>query len=72
MIQVALITAEQAEELRGVQWGENMYCNPVLDGLGRWVISVEEMAALGLECEVVEWIAPEFDEFNNVGDGINP
>lgn len=72
MIYVALITEEQADALRGVQWGDDSYCNPVVDGLGRWVISLEEAEALGIECEVVEWIAPEFDEFNNVGDGINP
>lgn len=59
MIHVSLITAEQAETLRGVQWDENSYCNPVVDGLGRWVISLEEAEALGIECEVVEWIAPE-------------
>lgn len=56
---VAVITEEQAEALHGVQFGEDSYCNPVLDGLGRWVISLEEAEALGVECEVVEWIAPE-------------
>lgn len=72
MIQVALITEQQAEALRGVQFGENSYCNPVLDGLGRWVISLEEADALGVQYEVVEWIAPKSDELNNVSDGINP
>lgn len=55
----ALITPEQAEALRGVQFGENSYCNPVLDGLGRWVISLEEAEALAVQYEVVEWIAPK-------------
>ena len=72
MIQVAIITESQAESLRAVQWGEDIYCNPVQDGLDRWVISLEEAEALGIECEVVEWIAPELDELNNVSNGINP
>lgn len=59
MIQVAIITEEQAESLRNGQWGNDSYCNPVQDGLGRWVISVEEMTGLGLTLEVVEWVAPE-------------
>ena len=72
MIRVALITEEQANALRAVQFGENSYCNPVQDGLGRWVISLEEAEALGVQYEVVEWIAPENDELNNVSNGINP
>lgn len=72
MIYVALITAEQAEALRGVQWGDDSYCNPVVDGLGRWVISLQEAEALGLQCEVVEWVQPKLDDLINLNDGINP
>ena len=43
------------------EWSENSYCNPVLDGLGRWVISLDETDALAVQYEVVEWIAPEID-----------
>lgn len=60
MIQVAHITAEQAERLRGVEFAPSSYCNPVMDGLGRLVISIAEMEGLGLQCEVVEWV-----ELNN-------
>lgn len=58
---VALITEDQAGALRGQQWAEASYCNPVQDGLGRWVISLEEAEALAVQYEVVEWIAPEID-----------
>jgi hypothetical protein len=68
MIRVAIITEEQAESLRGVQWGDDSYCNPVQDGMGRWVISLEEMTALGLECELVEWVEPEQDELTTNND----
>ena len=43
------------------EWSEDSYCNPVQDGLGRWMISLEEAEALGVQYEVVEWIAPEID-----------
>lgn len=33
----------------------------VLDGLGRWVISLAEADALGVEHEIVEWIEPDND-----------
>lgn len=65
---VALITEDQAGALRGQQWAEASYCNPVQDGMGRWVISLEEMTALGLKCEVVEWVEPEQDELTTNND----
>ena len=66
MIRVALITEEQTNAFRGVQWAEDSYCHPVLDGLGRWVISLQEMIAIGVSCEVVEWVEPE----KSVSDGL--
>ena len=68
MRQVAVITEEYAQEVRGQQYAPSSFCNPVQDGLGRWVISLQEMAALGLECEVVEWVAPEIDELTPNND----
>ena len=61
MIQMAVITAEQAEDLAGTFYGENSRCAPVKDGLGRWVISISEMQGLGLTLEVVEWVEPVTD-----------
>lgn len=72
MIRVALITEEQYDALRGVTYATDSRCYPERDGLGRPFISIQEMEGLGLECEVVEWIAPENDELNNVSNGINP
>jgi len=71
-MEIALLTSEaQADQLRGVEFALDSYCNPVQDGLGRWVISLQEMVGFGLELQVVEWIAPKSDELNNVSDGIN-
>lgn len=72
MIQMAHISSDTAEAVRGIEFAPDSYCNPVLDGMGRWVISLEEAEALGVECEVVEWIAPKSDKLNNVSNGINP
>ena len=55
MVTVALITEDQAGALHGQQWAEASYCNPVIDGVGRWIISLEEMAGLGLDCELVDY-----------------
>jgi hypothetical protein len=62
MIQVALITEEQAEEVRGVEYADSSYCNPVMDGLGRWVFSLDEAEVLGVEHEVVEWLEHDNDQ----------
>ena len=61
MIQVALITEEQFDALRGVTYATDSRCYPERDGLGRPFISIQEMEGLGLDLEVVEWIAPESD-----------
>lgn len=59
MIIMAHISDNDAVTYRGAEFAPDSYCNPVVDGLGRWVISLEEAEALGIECEVVEWIAPK-------------
>lgn len=58
MTQVAHITPIQAEAFKGIQFAPSSYCNPVQDDLGRWVISLQEMEGLSLQCEIIEWIAP--------------
>jgi len=66
-MRLALITPEQAEALNGKPFGQNSFCNPVLDGLARWVISLAEAEALGVQYEVVEYIATESDELAQHG-----
>ena len=61
MTEMAVISEEQAEALAGQFYGENSRCAPVKDGLGRWVISIEEMQGLGLELEIVDWIEPKVE-----------
>ena len=56
---VALLKSEQqAKSVNGVEYLDDSFCNPVKDGLGRWVISIEEMQGLELELEIVDWIEP--------------
>ena len=58
---MALITEEQAEALAGAFYGENSRCEPIQDGLGRWVISVQEMEGLGLDLEIIEFVEVELE-----------
>lgn len=58
---MAVISTEQAEAVTGQFYGDNSRCAPVKDGLGRWVISIEEMQGLGLELEIVDWIEPRLE-----------
>jgi hypothetical protein len=48
---VALLTEEQAEQLRGQQYANDCYFNPIQDKNGQWVISIEEMN----QC-TIEWV----------------
>jgi hypothetical protein len=43
MIQVALLTEIEKDELIGVQYAPDCYYNPIQDLLGDWVISLEEV-----------------------------
>ena len=54
-----LISEQQAEEISGIEYAPDSFCNPVKDGLERWIISLGEMYALNLNLEVVEWIPVE-------------
>jgi hypothetical protein len=51
MMKVALLTPEQAEQLRGKEVAANIYFNPVQDGNGDWIISLEEV-----EQSTIEWV----------------
>lgn len=72
-MKVALLTSEeQAKGVNGVEYTDDCFCNPVKDGLGRWVISVEEMTGLGLELEIVDWIEPRLElELPNLSETNN-
>jgi hypothetical protein len=43
MIQVALLTESQKNELLGQLYDEDSYFNPIQDISDQWIISVEEM-----------------------------
>lgn len=44
MIDVYLLTVEQAEQLRGQLYAADSYFNPIQDLHDRWIISAEEIA----------------------------
>ena len=43
MIQVALLTEKEKNELVGVQYAPDCYYNPIQDAYEDWVISMEEV-----------------------------
>jgi hypothetical protein len=43
MIQVALLTEKQANQLKGVEFVDGNYFNPIQDKNGNWIISLEEV-----------------------------
>jgi hypothetical protein len=63
---VRLLTPTQAEALFNRFFAPNSQYNPVLDGLGRWIISEEEVEQttnpdfLWLKTlEIIEYVAPD-------------
>lgn len=40
---VAKITQKQADELKGVEFVQDNYFNPIQDKNGNWIISIEEI-----------------------------
>jgi len=51
MIQVALLTQQQAEQLKGVEVVKDNFFNPIQDRNGNWIISIEEVN----QCNI-EWV----------------
>jgi len=51
MIQVYLLTAEQAESLVGVEYMADSYFNPIQDASDNWIISQEEVD----QCSI-DWV----------------
>lgn len=48
---VALLTAEQADQLRKVEVVPDNYFNPIQDKHGQWIISLEEVE----QCSI-DWV----------------
>lgn len=66
MIQVRLLTEEQAIELTGEKFRRSIYFNPVQDNNGNWVITEEEVTLCRnpeftwvAELPQIEWEKPE-------------
>ncbi len=51
MIQVALLTEKQADQLKGVEIVDGNYFNPIKDINGNWIISLEEVN----QCDI-DWV----------------
>jgi hypothetical protein len=49
VIHVGLLTTEQADLIRGVQFAPDSYFNPIQDADGNWIISLEEIQRCSLE-----------------------
>lgn len=48
---VAKLTLEQTQQLKGVQFIQDNYFNPIQDKNGNWIISLEEVD----QCDI-EWV----------------
>jgi len=46
---VARITAEQANELKGVEFVKDNFFNPIQDANGNWVVSLQELVYCSLD-----------------------
>lgn len=68
MIEVYQLTAEQAEQLRGVQYVADMTFNPIEDANGNWVISSEEVSSTTIdwvkELPSIEYVPKQYDYFD--------
>lgn len=62
-MKVAKISAEKALSLIKVYYTPGGYYNPVQDGNGDWIISLQEAETLDpSEYEVIEWVPPIYDD----------
>lgn len=48
---VALLTQEQAKQLKGIEFAPDNYFNPIKDADGNWIISLEEVQ----QC-TIDWV----------------
>jgi len=49
MIQVALLTEQQKDQLVGQQYAPDSYFNPIQDEDNNWIISIEETQATDIQ-----------------------
>ena len=49
MIQVAILTETQKEQLVGQQYAPDSYFNPIQDEDNNWIISIEETQSTGIQ-----------------------
>jgi hypothetical protein len=68
MIQVYLLTAEQAASLIGIEYIPDCYFNPIQDAYNDWIISQEEVE----QCSI-DWVKelPLIDYFPKAEDPNN-
>ena len=69
MIQVGLLTEQQAQEVIGAQFAPDSFFNPIEDIDGNWVISTEEIDGCDNQAFVwvktlplIDWIPPIYDD----------
>ena len=48
---VYMLTEEQANQLKGVEYTTDMTFNPIQDANGNWIISVEEVST-----STIDWV----------------
>ena len=46
-----MLTEEQANQLKGVEYTTDMTFNPIQDADGNWIISVEEVST-----SIIDWV----------------
>ena len=67
MILVYMLTEEQANQLKGVEYTTDMTFNPIQDADSNWIISVEEVSTstieLVKELPAIEYNPKVFDFF---------
>ena len=51
MTTVYMLTEEQANQLKGVEYTTDMTFNPIQDANGNWIISVEEVST-----SIIDWV----------------
>jgi hypothetical protein len=51
MTLVYMLTEEQANQLKGVEYTTDMTFNPIQDANGNWIISVEEVSTT-----TIDWV----------------
>lgn len=67
MITVYMLTEDQANQLKGVEYTTDMTFNPIQDGNGNWIISKEEVSTTTIdwvkELPAIEYVPKVIDFF---------